>query len=318
LIRDPEPLVSGLSGGRVSAALVDQLSAMISTLRTTDDVAGGGAVLSVASQVFDWIAELLDQAVHNERTGQRLHSALAEIGQLTGWVAHDAGRPGLGQRYHVAALRAGHSSGDRPLGAHILGCMADQAARNGRPTEAVTLMETAVVGVRGQETPRPLAELYVRKAYALAMLQDESACAAAVSKPRTQVDKFEPESDPPWLYWVTSAEITAGAGDCLLQVGRPDQAATLLETGIALFDETFARDRQVYLAHLADALARPGKQRDMDLAANCGLAAVHLAESLRSARSTACLRDLYRQMQSHASVPAVKDFLEHAREVLAA
>jgi hypothetical protein len=52
LIRAPEPLVSGLSGGPVSVALVDQLPAMITTLRTMDDAAGGGTVLSLTQQAF--------------------------------------------------------------------------------------------------------------------------------------------------------------------------------------------------------------------------------------------------------------------------
>ncbi len=318
LIRDPEPLASGLSGGRVSVALADQLPTMISTLRTMDDAAGGGTVLSLARQAFGWVAGLLDQASYDERTGRMLHIALAELGQLTGWVAHDAGRPGLGQRYHLAALRAAHSADDRPLGGHILRCMADQAARHGRPAEAVTLIDTAAVGIRGWETPRLLAELYIRKAYALATLQDGSACVAAVAKARTQIERFDPGIDPLWLYWVTPAEITAGAGDCLLQLGQPAQATALLDGGIAMFDEAFARDRQIYLTHLADSLARPGKQRDVDMAADRGLAAVHLAESLTSTRGVDCLRDLYMKMRPHASVPAVRDFMEQARGVLAA
>ena len=275
-------------------------------------------MLSLAQQAFGWVAGLLDQASYGERTGRRLHIALAELGQLAGWAAHDAGRPGLGQRYHVAALHAAHSADDRPLGAHILGCMADQAARHGRAAEAVTLVETAVVGIRGWETPRLLAELYIRKAYALATMKDRSACVTAIAKARTQVDQFDPDSDPRWLYWVTPAEITAGAGDCLLQLGQPDRAVALLDAGIAMFDQSFARDRQVYLIHLADALARPGKQRDLDAATDRGLVAVNLAESLTSIRGIDCLRDLYRQMQPHASTSAVGGFLERARGVLAA
>jgi hypothetical protein len=73
---------------------------------------------------------------------------------------------------------------------------------------------------------------------------------------------------------MSPAEVTAGAGDCLLQLGQSRQATALLDEGIAMFDESFARDRQVYLTHLADALARPGKQRDLDAAADRGLAAV--------------------------------------------
>lgn len=196
--------------------------------------------------------------------------------------------------------------------------MADQAVHHGRPAEAVTLIETAVVGIRGGETPRLLAELSLWKAYALATLQDGSACVAALVQARTQVEQFEPESDPHWLYWVTPADITASAGHCLLRLGQPGRATALLDDGIALYDEAFARDRQIYLTHLADALARPGKQRDLEAAADRGLAAVHLAESLTSTRGIDWLRDLYRRMQPHASVPAVGDFLERARGVLAA
>ncbi|MGH3521269.1 MAG: helix-turn-helix transcriptional regulator [Mycobacterium sp.] len=318
LIRDPEPLASGLSGGRVSAALADQLSAMIATLRAMDDAAGGGTVLPLAQQAFGWVADLLDQASYDERTGRRLYISLAELGQLTGWVAHDGGHPELGQRYHVAALRAAHSADDRPLGAHILGCMADQAARHGRPAEAVTLIKTALVGIRRWETPRLLAELHMRNAYALATLRDGTACLVAVAKARAQVEQFGPDNDPSWMYWVSPAEITAGAGDCLLQLDQPAEAAALLTDGIAMFDESFARDRQIYLTHLSDALVRPGKQRDFDAAVDRGLAALHLAESLISTRGLECLRDLYRQIQSHARVPAVGDFLERLRGVLAA
>jgi hypothetical protein len=141
---------------------------------------------------------------------------------------------------------------------------------------------------------------------------------AAVAKARTQVEQFEPDSDPRWLYWVTPAEITAGAGDYLLQLGHSSQATTLLDGAIALFDESFARDRQIYVTHLAEALARPGKHRDLDAAADRGLAAVHLAEGLTSTRGIDCLRDLFRQLQPHASVLAVGDFLERVRVVLAA
>jgi hypothetical protein len=318
LIREPEPLVSGLSGARVSGVLVDQMSEMITTLRAMDDTAGGGRVLALTQHAFGWVAELLDQASYDDHTGRRLHIALAELGQLTGVAAHDAGRPGLGQRYHLAALRAAHTADDRTLGAHILACMADQAVDHGRPAEAVTLIETAIAGIRGRGDPRLLAELSMLKAYALAAQQDESACATALAQARRQVGRFEPDSDPPWLYWVTPAWITAGAGDCLLRLGQPDRATPLLDSGIALFDESFARDRQFYSIYLATALAQPGPQRDLEAAADRGLVAVRLAESVTSTWGTHRLRDLYLRMQPHVSVPAVADFLEQARGVLAA
>ena len=83
--------------------------------------------------------------------------------------------------------------------------------------------------------------------------------------------------------------------------------------GIALFDTPFDRDRQYYVAHVAVALACPGRQRDVEAAASKGMEAIGLAESLSSARSVDLIRDLARLMKPHAQVPAVREFLERAK-----
>ncbi|MGH3803178.1 MAG: helix-turn-helix transcriptional regulator, partial [Pseudonocardiaceae bacterium] len=251
LVHEPGPLVSGLSGRRVSVELADRLPPMIAELRAMDDVAGGGTVLSLARHEFGWVAGLLDAASYDEPTGRKLHVALAELGQLAGWTAYDAGRQALAQRYYIAALRAAHTADDRPLGAHILSCMAEQAVLEGRPAEAVTLIQTAFAGIQGVKTPRLLSELHIRQGYALGTMQNASGCTAAVSKARSHVEPQD--DDPPWLYWVSPADITAFAGNCLLQLGHPERAAALLEEGIDLFDESFVRDRQLYSIHLAHA-----------------------------------------------------------------
>jgi len=113
---------------------------------------------------------------------------------------------------------------------------------------------------------------------------------------------------------VSPADITSFAEECLLQVGQADRAAVLIEEGIALFDESFLRDRQLYSIHLANALAQPGKQRDLDAAASRGMEAIQLAEGLDSTRSADLLRDLSHQLRPHANVPAVRDFLDRSRE----
>ena len=209
-------------------------------------------MLPLAEQQFGLVTDLLDQASYDESTGRRFHLVLAELGQLCGWCGYDAGQQGLAQRYYIAALRAAHSADDRPLGAHILGSMAYQAAREGQPADAVTLIDTAVVGARGRETASLLAQLYSKQAYALATMGDTSRCNAAISKARTEVERLNRDDDPPWLYWVSPAEITAGAGRCLQKLGQVDHAVVMLDEGIALFDEAFVRDRTNYLIHVAD------------------------------------------------------------------
>ncbi|MGH3795850.1 MAG: hypothetical protein ACRDSP_13280 [Pseudonocardiaceae bacterium] len=313
LIHEPESLISGLSGRRISVRLVDRLTAMTTELRKMDDVAGGGSVLPLAQQQFGWAAGLLDNASYDDTTGRKLHMALADLGQFCGWSAYDAGDFGLAQRYYIAGLRAAHTADDRPFGAHILATMANQAARQGQPSEAVTFIETALTGTRGKATPALLAELHIRQALAYATLRDISACHTAISQARTKVEQLKPDDDPPWLYWMDLSNITVGAGACLLQLGEADQAAALLRDGFDQFSKSYVRDRQINVTYLADALARPGKQRDLDAAARLGMESIDLAEGLDSHRGTGRLRDLYSQMKPHAKVPAVRDFLERAR-----
>jgi len=193
--------------------------------------------------------------------------------------------------------------------------MTKQAAYQGRPAEAATLAETALAGMRSRRSPRLLAQLHVRRAYALATLQDSSACTQAISKARAQIEQLGSDDDPPWLYWVDPAWITVEAGACLLRLDRADQAATMLHEGIALFDDSFTRDRQLYTLHLSDARTRPGKQQDLDAAARLGMASIDLAESLDSTLGTKALRALCQQMTAYAELPAVREFLERAKGV---
>ncbi len=317
LINEPGPLISGLSGRRVSSTLADRFMAMIPELRAMDDVAGGGTVLSLAQQQFGMITDLLDQASYDEPTGRRLLVALAELGQLTGWAAYDAGQQSLAQRYYVAGLRAAHSADDRPLGAHILGSMAYQAAHEGQPQEAVTLVDTAVAGVRGRETPRLLTVLYNRQAYAFAALGDSSGYSAAISKTHTHLERVIPDGDPPYLYWVTPAEVTYAAGRCLLQLGKADQAVGMLEESVGLLDESFVRDRVIFSIRHAEALTHPGPQQDLDAAVERARAALDLYKNLDSTRGVDRFRDLVDQMRPHTTVPAVRDFVERTRELVA-
>jgi transcriptional regulator with XRE-family HTH domain len=315
---DKEPAIARAvrSGGRVSAGLADRLPGVIAELRTMDDVAGGGNVLPFVRQGFGWIARLLDRTTHDDETGRKLHRALAELGHLAGWAGYDDEQHALAQRYYVAALRAAHDVDDRALGAHILGSMAHQAAHQGRPADAVTLIDTALTGVRGRATHALLAELHIRQAYAFATLGDAPATTAAISRALAHTERLGTEPEPPWLYWVRPGEITAGAGNCMLRLGRPERACPVLQDGIRTFGTSFDRDRGLYLARLAEAHARPGRQRDLEAAAHHATAAVEIAAGVSSGRSLTRIRELTGTMASHADVPAVRDFLERARAVL--
>jgi hypothetical protein len=315
LVHEPEPLVAALNGDRVTPRLADQLPQMITELRHMDDASGGDLVLGLAQREFGWVAGLLDRAAYDEPTARKLHLALAELGQFTGWVAYDAGLNALAQRYWIAALRAAHTADDPALGAFILNSMAYQAVEQQQPAEAATLVETALAGTRSRQTPALLARLHTSQANAKAMLQDEAGCARAIASADSWADQINPEEEPPRLYWVNRAAVTVTNGRALLRLGRADQAVHPLADGTRQLDDSMVRDRQLYLTDWAEALARPGRQRDIEQAASRGLEAAALAEDLSSTRGTQRIHDLRKQLKPHAKAPIVREFLERAQEL---
>ncbi|MGH3692632.1 MAG: hypothetical protein ACRDRX_01260 [Pseudonocardiaceae bacterium] len=68
--------------------------------RRVDRQGSGGANLIYVNAQFQAVAQLLQTAGHGGQVTRRLLVVLAELGQLTGWMAADAGRDGLAQRYY--------------------------------------------------------------------------------------------------------------------------------------------------------------------------------------------------------------------------
>jgi hypothetical protein len=96
-------------------------------------------------------------------------------------------------------------------------------------------------------------------------------------------------------------------GDCLLQIGRFDQAVAMLAEGIGQFNESFVRDRQIYITHLAGTLARSGKQRALDVAAGLGMESIDLTESLDSNNGLGRMRLLGSSTESGDGVTKMAD-----------
>jgi hypothetical protein len=121
--------------------LVDQVEQHLPMLQLLDAQHGGARQLST-SEHSSGLSGFLEGG-HSPAVASRLIRALAEIGQLAGWMAFDAADHGLAQRYFVTALRAAHQVNDLPLCAHILGDLSFQAASRGHPADAIALGEAA-------------------------------------------------------------------------------------------------------------------------------------------------------------------------------
>jgi len=105
---EQDRLTNALNGGCAGNPLLDQIEQSIPMLQRLDDANGGGAHLPYVGAQLRAVALLVREGGHLGSVELRLFAALAELAQLAGWMALDAGKHGLAQRGPRCARRGPH------------------------------------------------------------------------------------------------------------------------------------------------------------------------------------------------------------------
>ena len=309
---DPARVAASVLGKRVDHALVDDLERIAEARRRMDDTLGGGTLLPGVREDLRLVVAMLDNAAYTEEVGKRLHGVAAEFGRLAGWLAFDSEQPALAQRYFLAALRAAHASGDRAIGANILGFMSIQAAESTNPTDALILGESALRAER-ELTPGVAASLYGRLAVGAGYAGDAITSQRAQERSFELLARSEPENEPSWIYWFTEADARSLAGWSLLALGRPGEAEPHLRQAVALLDPAFTRDRAGMLCDLATARVGAGA---VDRACATASEAASIIRRLDSPRERRLLADFRRAAAPYANSAAVREFDAKHRDLI--
>ncbi len=311
---DPARVAASVMGKRVDHAVVDDLERVADARRRIDDAIGGGALLRAVREDLRLVVSLLANAAYTEAVGVRLHAVAAEFGRLAGWLAFDSEQPALAQRYYLAALRAAHVSGDRAIGANILGFMSAQAAKSDRPCDAVTLAESALA-VESSLSPAVAGSVYGRLAVGAAQVGDASAARRALDKTFELQARVVSKHEPSWIYWFSEAEAQSLAGRSLLALGRFPEADRHLRRAVASLDPAFARERALWLARLATARLGMGRVDQAFVTAN---EAATMIRRLDSPRDRRVLADFRKAAKPYARSTVVREFDAKHRDLLGA
>lgn len=322
-------LAHALAGRPVGHPLMEQIEHSIPMLQRLDDAHGGGGHLAYVGAQFRAVALLVRQGGHAERIERRLFSALAELGQLAGWMAFDAGQHGLAQRYFFTALRAAHEAGYRSMAAHVLADLAFQAATREHVADAVRLGEVAVdTAVRTPATVR--ASVATRLAYGYALAGRIDDFDRAHQSGLDTLAHRDDADEPAWMYFLTPNHLDTQAGYALAHAGVLAQladdrgmrrsmlhrATQLLRTGAHTVPLDHASQRRALFegAWLAVAAANRG---DLEQACAVGRVAVERTQTVHSRRSTDVLSILAGQLRRRARNEHVADFLPTLDNALA-
>jgi hypothetical protein len=317
--------VGHLSAGVTQAgghALLDQIEQSIPLLQQLDDATGGGTHLPYVSAQFRAVALLLSQHTYREGAERRIFRALAEIGQLAGWMAFDAGQHGLAQRYFLTALRAAREAGDNAVTAHVLADLGFQAASSGRGEEAVKVGQIAAqIAAKSPATVR--ASVATRLAYGCAVAGDLPQFDRAYKSGLDILADRGRGEEPAWMYFLTPGHLDCQAGYALVHAGVLAGAA-----GDRKQERALARHGQELLscgAYKAP-VDYPGQRRalfegswfavaaacngDLEQACAVGQIALQRTATVRSQRSADVLAVLARKLRKHSRDDHVGDFLQ--------
>lgn len=312
---------SAAAGGRVGNPLLEQIEQSIPHLQRLDDAKGGGTHLAYVGAQFRAVAVVLQQGGHADKVEARLLACLSELGQLAGWMALDAGKHGLTQRYLLTALRAADAANYRSMAAHILADLSFQAASCEEGADAVRLAEAALRAASGTP-PTVRASVLSRAAYGYAVAGDARNFERSYVRSREAVDQSG-NDEPSWMYYLTANHLDAQAGYALahagnraLENGDPQAARRLLRRGSSLLhtgahdapldDESQQRRAMFEGAWLAVAAAGQG---DLEQACAEGRRAVARAANVTSDRSMVVLRTLRARLTHRHQNEYVADFL---------
>jgi tetratricopeptide (TPR) repeat protein len=311
-LRDPDRVAASLAGKRVDHALVDGFDLLTEARRRMDDAIGGGNLLTSVREDLQLVLALLDNAAYTEDIGRRLHAVAAELGRLAGWLAFDTNQHAAAQRYWLAALRSAHLSGDRALGANILRCMSEQAARVGSPRDAFALAEAAL-DVEQALTPAVTASLYGQLAVGAGGIGEKLTARRAQDRGFELLAQSTPADEPPWIYWYTESAAHDYAGWALLALGQPADAEPHLRRAVSMLDPSFTRDRGLALLNLATARIGMGS---VERACATATEAAGIIRRLDSPRGRHRLAEFRATAAPYATSATMKEFDTKHRDLL--
>ncbi|HVK24271.1 MAG TPA: hypothetical protein VM677_23195 [Actinokineospora sp.] len=289
--------------GRIGRTDVEILRSTVRHFERLIRVHGGGRVRPQVVQLVHQQSRAIQDGTYGEQVGRDLASALAEATFLAGLTSVDSGRHALGQRYFAQALGLAMRAGDQSFGANVLAEMslltidigansADQREVGRAGQHAASLARSAQHVIGGRATPVVSAYLHAVEARSLSLLGDRHSSAAALDAARQSFDRGS-GNEPAWLGHYDEVDFTSDIGQCLRDIGRPQQGIVLLEQALAGLPAGRVTSRVKTRIHIAAAYLelgehdQAGKVTDDVIEAADGVASERIAERMKRLRRRA-------------------------------
>lgn len=289
-------------GRQVGAATPRRLAERTARLRRLDNYLGGGDTREVYAAEVASTTALVRDGSYSETIRRQLLAILAEQAQLAGWAAFDAGEHDVAERYYRTSLAAAGDAEDRALMGNALAFLSYQQPASGHPATETASAACETAGASA--SPRVLALLHLRAAWAFAVAGDAPAVDRHLGLGTTWLAQHDDRPEPDWVYWVDGLEGQIMTGRCWSVLRRPVRAIPVLERAIAAFDDTHARDKALYLSWLADAYL---DANEIEHACATAASAIRLATGVASVRPGDRLDALFHRLTPFSGLTCVME-----------
>lgn len=221
--------------------------------------------------------------------------------ELAGWLAQDVGDERVAHGHTERALDDSLIAGDSDMTSYILSRKAQLAADTGHRYDALGFANAARRTARSGSRLEVIAAMH--QAHGHAVLGEEAASLSCYDTALALLDRAD--RDGVWGSWLDSAYISTARARSLAVLGHFGSAAAGFRTAIAALPGTYRRDRGLYLAREARALAGAG---DVQQASRVGVEAVGIAAETGSARIIGQLGKLDADLAPASEEPGVSEF----------
>jgi Helix-turn-helix domain len=273
--------------GKVTAEMVETVTAVTAAHRNLDWAGGGGACLGSAHGYLAWATTLLGSDCQSPAVASGLRSAVAELHGLVGWAAHDLGRHDLARRHLTQALTLARQVDDLPQMAYNLfrlGRVALEGRYGGGPRESLHLFALGRDAAEQAGCRATSAILHSNTAWAYAHLGQPDQVSDHQDRYRTQLDRVSTKALPAWARNSCSEVDFHGASGLVYTTlarhdehrHHADRAAEETHAAVTLGRPEFRRLQAFDLISVAEASLLTGEFTE---ATNHGTQAVTLAEA---------------------------------------
>ncbi|MCZ4101028.1 helix-turn-helix domain-containing protein [Streptomyces sp. H39-C1] len=265
-----------------------------------DNLLGPRHAISATRDHLQVIQEIRRDAKGADR--RDLMELQTQYGEFLSWLYQDLGNPKAASYWLDRAMQWSNTVGDDDLSTYVMARKAQLAGDTADLVDVVDLAEAAQRMARPRSRLAAVARTY--EAYGHALRGDADESERAIDDVRNALDGAT--ADPtPWGVWLNASYVEVHRAQGLEALGKHDQAADAFGAAIRMMPDGYHRDRGVYMARQAVALAGA---RAPEQAAAIGMHALTVAEDTGSGRITNELARLDKALIPWQREPVVSEF----------